>query len=134
MEWDKVLNRPSVFPPSTHGHTEYAPSGHGLGVALSSLVLSSASSGKALQTGMYYLSSSASDKPTGITDCALFVMAYSTAWITQLALDWRTNKTYTRVCTNGVWSSWIELGGIKVITSATEPAGLIKGDQWHKEI
>lgn len=108
----------------------FAPSGYGLGVELSSLALHSATTGKALVTGMYYLSSAATDKPPGITDCALLVMSYSTQWVTQVAIDWRTNKMYSRVCTNGVWSAWRSLGsGITI--STTKPTD---GSMWYKII
>lgn len=108
----------------------FAPSGYGLGMALSSLTLHSATTGKALETGMYYLSSAATDKPPGIIDCALWVMAYSTQWVTQVAIDWRTNKMYSRVCTNGVWSTWRSLGsGITI--STTKPTD---GSMWYEVI
>lgn len=61
-------------------------------------------------SGIYYLHSGATNKPPGIVDCALLVISYSDVWVTQLALDWRTNKQYSRVCSNKVWSAWQSIG------------------------
>lgn len=55
-----------------------------------------------------YLSSGATDKPTG-TDHALLTMAYNSSFMFQFAGDWRTNKLYTRTKNSGVVSSWKEL-------------------------
>ena len=56
-------------------------------------------------TKIVYVTQSSTQKPDG-TDHALFQMAYSDIWKTQLAHDWRTNNLYTRVCSNGTWSTW----------------------------
>lgn len=90
--------------------TDFALSGYGLGVALSGVTKSDSNS--ATITGMYYAVSSDVHKPAGVSDGALFVMAYSTTWINQLYMDWRTNKSYRRMCTNGVWNSWEEIARI----------------------
>jgi len=92
-----------------------APGGYGLGVALSGVVVSN--SNNATTTGMYYASSGDPNKPAGVTDGALFVMAYSSVWVNQLYLDWRTNKSYRRMCTNGVWSAWLEMASTVVVTT-----------------
>jgi hypothetical protein len=55
-----------------------------------------------------YLSSGATNKPTG-TDHSLLTMAYSSAWATQIAGDWRTNEFYVRGNNNGTWSAWDKL-------------------------
>lgn len=59
-------------------------------------------------TVVRYSNGQATGKPTG-TDHALFQMAYSDIWKTQLAQDWRTNKAYIRSCNNGTWGDWAEL-------------------------
>lgn len=59
-------------------------------------------------TVVRYSNGQATGKPTG-TDHALFQMAYSDIWKTQLAQDWRTNKAYIRSCNNGTWGDWSEL-------------------------
>lgn len=56
-------------------------------------------------TVVRYSNGQATGKPTG-TDHALFQMAYSDSWKTQLAQDWRTNKAYIRNCNNGTWGDW----------------------------
>ncbi len=53
----------------------------------------------------YYLSSGASNAPSG-TDHALFTLSYSSSWSTQLAADWRTNNWYVREQNNGTWGAW----------------------------
>ena len=95
--------------------TSKAPSGYGLGVPLSGVTVSN--SNNATTTGMYYAGSSDPNKPTGVTDGALFVMAYSSVWVNQLYLDWRTNKSYRRMCTNGAWSAWLEIAPTTPVTT-----------------
>ena len=49
------------------------------------------------------------NKPSG-TDHSLMTMAYSTAWQTQLAQDWRNKgRMYLRGQENGTWSSWVRV-------------------------
>lgn len=66
-------------------------------------------SNTATLTGMYYAQPIDPNRPPGVLDGALFVLAHSEIWINQIYLDWRTNKTYRRVCTQGAWSAWQEL-------------------------
>lgn len=94
-----------------------APSGYGLGVPLSGVPIADAN--LAITTGMYYANMSDPNRPTGVTDGSLFVTAYSSVWVNQMYLDWRTNKTYRRMCTNGVWSAWVELARV---VSTTDPS------------
>ncbi|MBD7984402.1 hypothetical protein H9649_07415 [Sporosarcina sp. Sa2YVA2] len=82
---------------------------NGLGANLSSRTTSDADTAKT--TGFYYAASSSGKLPAGVTDGALFVMSYDkNSWVTQVLIDWRSNKQYQRVCTNGVWSTWTEIG------------------------
>ena len=60
----------------------------------------------AIITGTYYSTSADPNKPPGVTDGSLFVLAYSAVWVNQVYIDWRTNATYIRSCNNGVWSAW----------------------------
>jgi hypothetical protein len=54
-------------------------------------------------------SGSSGNKPTG-TDHSLMTMAYSDAWQTQLAQDWRNGgRSYIRGQNNGTWSGWSQL-------------------------
>ncbi|MCF7910496.1 pyocin knob domain-containing protein [Candidatus Pacearchaeota archaeon] len=53
----------------------------------------------------YYLTSGASNKPSG-TDHSLFTLSYSNVWSTQMAADWRTNNWYVREQNSGVWGAW----------------------------
>ena len=56
-----------------------------------------------------YSASNAVNKPSG-TDHSLMTMAYSTAWQTQLAQDWRNKgRMYLRGQENGTWSSWVRV-------------------------
>jgi len=57
----------------------------------------------------HYLSSSATNKPTG-TDHSLLTMAYSNDWQTQIAQDWRNKgRMYLRGQENTTWSEWIRV-------------------------
>jgi len=104
-----------------------APSGYGLGVPLSTVTITD--SNNATITGMYYASPSDPHKPLGVNDGSLFVMAYSSIWVNQLYLDWRTDKSYRRTCNNGTWGGWIELSD----TSHTHAAsGVIVADSGNK--
>jgi hypothetical protein len=54
-------------------------------------------------------SGTSGNKPTG-TDHSLMTMAYSSAWQTQFAQDWRNGgRSYIRGQNNGTWSSWSRL-------------------------
>jgi hypothetical protein len=87
--------------------SDFAPSKFGLGEHMSENPIHD--SNDAVTTGMYYVSSADPNKPPGVTDGSLFVTSYSTAWVNQIYMDWRTDKTYRRSRANGVWSPWIEL-------------------------
>jgi hypothetical protein len=87
--------------------SDFAPSKFGLGEQMSANAISN--SNDAVTTGMYYVTSADPNKPPGTQDGSLFVTSYSTVWINQIYMDWRTNTTYRRSCANGVWSPWIEL-------------------------
>jgi hypothetical protein len=84
--------------------SDFAPSKFGLGEQMSANAISN--SNDAVTTGMYYVTSADPNKPPGTQDGSLFVTSYSTVWINQIYMDWRTNKTYRRSCANGVWSPW----------------------------
>lgn len=56
----------------------------------------------------YYLSSGATNKPTG-TDHSLLTLAYSESWATQIAMDWRSKDMYFRTQENTVWKSWAKM-------------------------
>ncbi len=103
--------------------------GSGFGRYVSSIT--SVDADTATLSGIYYLASSAPNKPAGITDCALLVIAYSDIWVNQLALDWRTNKQYSRVCSNGVWSAGQLIGGTGVSIGTVKPTD---GSMWYKVI
>lgn len=80
---------------------------NGLGQGLSNRATNN--SNTATLTGMYYAPPDDPNKPVGVNDGALFVLAYNDSWVNQIYMDWRTNKTYRRICTNGTWSAWQEL-------------------------
>ncbi|MER1957935.1 MAG: hypothetical protein ABS942_11170 [Solibacillus sp.] len=115
VPWSGVTGKPTTMP-ANGGNADtvdgkhasaFAPSGYGLGVALSQVIIND--SNLAVVTGMYYASQSDTNKPSGVTDGSIFVMAYSELWINQLYLDWRTDKTYRRSKNNGAWTAWKEL-------------------------
>ena len=65
--------------------------------------------GDGVGASFHYLSSAATNKPTG-TDHSLLTMAYSSAWQTQIAQDWRNGgRIYIRGQNNGTWSSWFKV-------------------------
>lgn len=57
---------------------------------------------------VFYGTSSATNKPSG-TDHAVATFSYSSAWQTQLAMDWRTKNMYFRTQENGTWKSWSKI-------------------------
>lgn len=106
--------------------SDFAPTGFGLGVALSSV--SVADPDNATITGMYYAASNAK-LPAGVQDGTLLVLAYSSAWLTQQLQDLRTNRTFTRVKSNGIWSGWNEVSYTNYkpyVISATAPSDTSK--------
>lgn len=74
--------------------------------------------------GVNFHYANAGTKPTGSQDGSAFTLAWSSAWVTQMYGDWRTNKFYTRVKTNGTWGDWAELattkGTVEGLNTSTE--------------
>lgn len=74
--------------------------------------------------GVNFHYANAGTKPTGSQDGSALTLAYSSAWVTQMYGDWRTNKFYTRVKTNGTWGDWAELattkGTVEGLNTSTE--------------
>ena len=56
----------------------------------------------------YYLQPNALNKPPEVYDGPIFVLSFDQNWVSQLLLDWRTNRLFTRACSQGTWSTWIE--------------------------
>lgn len=110
--WAKSSSKPTY----TASEVGAVPTTTGFGQQLSNVT--SSNNNTISGTQVRYSSSGATSKPTG-TDHALFQMAYNDNWKTQLAMDWRTNKMYMRVCTNGTWSNWREMAGTDNITNIT---------------
>lgn len=81
-----------------------APNGYGLGAQLINVQITD--SNNALTTGMYYVQPADPNKPPGVNDGALLVLAFDNSRVNQMWFDWRTNKTYRRMKTNGTWSAW----------------------------
>ena len=62
--------------------------------------------GDSLGVTFNYMQSNATNRPTGV-DHSLMTMAYSSAWQTQIAQDWRNKgRMYIRSQENGTWGSW----------------------------
>ncbi len=94
-----------------------APSGYGLGVPLSTVSI--VDSNQTTITGMYYGLPSDPNKPAGVNDGALLVMAHSTPWVNQVYFDWRTQRIYVRIRNNGTWSAWSEIYSTTNVTIST---------------
>jgi hypothetical protein len=76
---------------------------------------------------VHYLSSGATNKPTG-TDHALLTLSYSSSWSMQFAGDWRTNILYMRNQNNGSWGSWLQIATTDgTIAKATNLTGGVLG-------
>lgn len=114
-DWAKASNKPTY----TASEVGAVPVTTGFGQNLSSVTSSNDNSISGTQAR--YSTSNATGKPTG-TDHSLFQMAYNDSWKAQIAMDWRTNKMYIRVCTNGTWSSWREMAGVDNIPSLSDYA------------
>ena len=59
-------------------------------------------------TGFYYGSSNMppTDLGASTTDDALYVEAWSTSWVAQIAQDYRNGNLFVRSKNNGTWQSW----------------------------
>lgn len=55
-----------------------------------------------LTSGWYHCTT---NNPMG-ADCALLVIRYNDSYTTQLAIDWRTDKSKVRGRNNGTWGTW----------------------------
>ncbi len=84
---------------------------------LSTRTLANANSGDSQGVSVKYLTSGATNKPSG-TDHSLLTMSFSNAWSTQMAGDWRTNNWYVREQNNGAWGGWD-----KIWTSGNDGSG-----------
>jgi hypothetical protein len=124
VAWSELSGVPTTFTPASHTHaiSDVTNLQTDLNGKLSTTYLTNRSIANAdvddVGVGVYYIASTATNKPTG-TDHSLLSLSYNSAWTTQLAGDWRTNKFYTRVQTNGVWSGWETL--------ATESRSILAG-------
>jgi len=61
--------------------------------------------------GLYYYTSNGPAKSQGAqsTDGALYAQAYSTAWVGQIAQDYRNGYLYVRGKNNNTWTSWLHV-------------------------
>lgn len=100
------------------GGGPYAPIGYGPGQDLSGVQYSDCNN--AIKTGMYFINSNDPNKPVGVVnDGAVLVMAYNASYITQMYLDWRTNRTYRRSRNAGTWTGWTGVPMTHKVVAAT---------------
>lgn len=85
--------------------------------------------------GLYYYSSNGPASIGNSTaDGAMYVQAYNTNWIGQIAQDYRNGNLFVRGKNNGTWQSWKGIVSsnlsrrIYVTTSASVPSGAVAGD------
>lgn len=85
--------------------------------------------------GLYYYNSNG---PASIgnsaSDGAIYVQAYNTNWVSQIAQDYRNGNLFVRGKNNGTWQAWKGIVSsnlsrrIYVATSASVPSGAVAGD------
>jgi hypothetical protein len=79
----------------------------------------------ATSTGFYYTTGAANAPVTNIvngSDYHIFVCAYSTAWVSQIAVPLHSNRMFVRTYENGAWWSWAEVTTLGRETKAALPA------------
>lgn len=104
-----------------------APAGFGLGTMCADK--SNQDCNNVTTTG-FYMGTSMTNKPSGCTHgwIYLLVMAHNEKYVQQMAFDFANpSQRYTRVKSNGAWTSWTDLKGATGATGATGPQGP-KGD------
>lgn len=104
-----------------------APAGFGLGTMCANKTNQDCDS--IITTG-FYMGTGMTNKPSGCTHgwIYLLVMAHNEKYVQQMAFDFANpSQRYTRVKSNGTWTSWTDLKGATGATGATGPQGP-KGD------
>lgn len=104
-----------------------APAGFGLGTMCADK--SNQDCNNVTTTG-FYMGTGMTNKPSGCTHgwIYLLVMAHNANYVQQMAFDFANpSQRYTRVKSNGAWTSWTDLKGATGATGATGPQGP-KGD------
>ena len=100
-----------------------APAGFGLGTMCANK--SNQDCNNVTTTG-FYMGTSMTNKPSGCTHgwIYLLVMAHNANYVQQMAFDFADpSQRYTRVKSNGAWTSWTDLKGATGATGATGPQG-----------
>lgn len=82
----------------------YVPYSRGFGVNLENYSTTNCNNLSYVRT--FYAKNNGTGYCSFTQDHPVFQMAYSDNWKTQFITDWRTNLSFTRVCTNGTWSQW----------------------------
>ncbi|MFH1981760.1 MAG: hypothetical protein ABIL58_07945 [Pseudomonadota bacterium] len=147
IPWARLSNVPSTFAPSAHAHAISEVTGLQTALDgkaaththpylteayLSTKSLGDANAADAVGITTYYLTSAATNRPTG-TDHALLTLSYSAVWSTQMAADWRTNEWYVRNQNNGTWGAWANLwhsGNFTPSSKADVHAHPYRADSW----
>lgn len=84
----------------------------------------------AVDNGVYYYTSNG---PSGLgestTDGALYVQAYSSSWVAQIAQDYRNGRLFVRGKNNGTWQSWKRIANYDEIPSLSGYAT----EQWVQQ-
>ncbi len=133
--WDEITDKPTTFPPSTHVHNEL-DSKPTYNISDTTLPSEINIAGGLRLDFINNFSGGGSGYRTILT-----LTGYQNNGLTQLAFNYNSNSSdvYIRIANynTNTWSTWTLLGGssgIKIITSTTEPSGLVAGDQWHKQL
>lgn len=100
-----------------------APAGFGLGTMCANKTNQDCDS---ITTTGFYMGTGMTNKPSGCTHgwIYLLVMAHNEKYVQQMAFDFADpSQRYTRVKSNGAWTSWTDLKGATGATGATGPQG-----------
>lgn len=75
--------------------------------------------------GHYYYTSNGPAKSLGAStdDGALYVQAYSSSWVAQIAQDYRNGRLFVRGKNNGTWQNWVKVALTSDITDTKNTAG-----------
>lgn len=69
---------------------------------------------EATESGFHYMTTAATNRPpfeqnTANKDYRILTTSYSSAWVQQIATDFRSDEIYFRRCENGTWKNWVNL-------------------------
>jgi hypothetical protein len=107
----RAINK-SQFAKASHSHSGYAATSHGIHVSGEASFYSYSTTGQNANNllnnciGYYTTNGPSTSIGAGSTDGSIYVQAYNSSWVTQIAQCYRNGSLFVRSKNNGTWNSW----------------------------